>query len=52
MLALYALGRQHEALEAYRRFRAQLDEELGLEAAALTRRPPSCPRGPGLPAGR
>ena len=37
MLALYALGRQHEALQTYRRFRAQLDEELGLEATADTR---------------
>ena len=30
MLALYALGRQHEALQAYRSFRRRLDEELGL----------------------
>ncbi len=37
MLALYALGRQHEALEAYRRFRARLDEELGLAPTAETR---------------
>ena len=37
MLALYALGRQHEALDAYRRFRTLLDEELGLEPTAETR---------------
>jgi DNA-binding SARP family transcriptional activator len=37
MLALYALGRQHHALDTYRRFRAQLDEELGLEPTAETR---------------
>jgi DNA-binding SARP family transcriptional activator len=37
MLALYALGRQHEALQAYRRFRAWIDGELGLEPAAQTR---------------
>jgi DNA-binding SARP family transcriptional activator len=37
MLALYALGRQHEALETYRRFRTRLDEELGLEPTAETR---------------
>jgi DNA-binding SARP family transcriptional activator len=37
MLALYALGRHHEALEAYRRFRAHLDEELGLEPTPTTR---------------
>jgi DNA-binding SARP family transcriptional activator len=37
MLALYALGRQHDALETYRRFRARLDEELGLEPTAETR---------------
>jgi DNA-binding SARP family transcriptional activator len=37
MLALYALRRQHDALETYRRFRARLDEELGLEPTAETR---------------
>jgi len=37
MLALYALGRQHDALEAYRGFRARLDGELGLEPTAETR---------------
>lgn len=37
MLALYALGRQHEALETYRRFRARLEEELGLAPTAETR---------------
>jgi DNA-binding SARP family transcriptional activator len=37
MLALYALGRQHEALEIYRRFRARIDEDLGLEPTAETR---------------
>jgi DNA-binding SARP family transcriptional activator len=37
MLALYALGRQHDALDAYRRFRARLDEELGLEPTSETR---------------
>jgi DNA-binding SARP family transcriptional activator len=37
MLALYALGRQHEALVTYRRFRARLDEELGLEPTPETR---------------
>src|SRR4029077_8269349 len=37
MLALYALGRQHEALETYRRFRARIDEDLGLDPTAETR---------------
>lgn len=37
MLALYALGRQHDALDAYRRFRRRLDDELGLEPTAETR---------------
>src|SRR5438046_6485198 len=37
MLSFYALGRQHDALEAYRRFRMRLDEELGLEPTAETR---------------
>ena len=37
MLALYALGRQHEALEAYRRFRIQLDDDLGLQTSAEVR---------------
>ena len=38
MLALYALGRQHEALAAYRRYRRRLGDELGLEPTAETRR--------------
>jgi DNA-binding SARP family transcriptional activator len=37
MVALYALGRQHEALAAYRAFRTRLDQELGLEPTADTR---------------
>jgi len=37
MLGLYALGRQHDALETYRGFRTRLDEELGLEPTAETR---------------
>jgi DNA-binding SARP family transcriptional activator len=37
MLALYALGRQHDALSAYRAFRQRLDEELGLEPTSETR---------------
>ncbi len=37
MLALYALGRQHEALETYRRLRALLADELGLEPTAETK---------------
>jgi DNA-binding SARP family transcriptional activator len=38
MLALYALGRPHDALESYRGFRRRLDEELGLEPTPETRR--------------
>jgi len=37
VLALYALGRQHEALARYRAFRSMLDEELGLEPTPETR---------------
>lgn len=37
MLALYALGRQADALEMYRGFRTRLDEELGLDPTAETR---------------
>jgi DNA-binding SARP family transcriptional activator len=37
MLALYAMGRAHEALEAYRRLRCLLVGELGLEPNAETR---------------
>ncbi len=37
MLALYALGRAHEALARYRSYRMRLDEELGLEPTAETR---------------
>jgi DNA-binding SARP family transcriptional activator len=37
MLALYALGRQHDALATYREFRARLDRELGLEPTSETR---------------
>lgn len=37
MLALYAMGRTHEALEAYRRLRSLLVGELGLEPNAQTR---------------
>ena len=37
MLALYALERQHDALETYRRFRERLARELGLEPSAATR---------------
>src|SRR4029078_9568119 len=31
MLALYALGRQYDALEMYREFRTRLGEELGVD---------------------
>lgn len=37
MLALYALGRQYDALEMYRGFRTRLDEELGLDPTPETR---------------
>jgi len=37
MLALYAVGRPHEALARYRSFRRRLDEELGLEPGTETR---------------
>jgi DNA-binding SARP family transcriptional activator len=37
MLALYAMGRTHEALEAYRRLRSLLVGELGLEPNTETR---------------
>ena len=37
ILALYMLGRQHEALEAYMACRRVLDEELGLEPMPATR---------------
>jgi DNA-binding SARP family transcriptional activator len=37
MLSLYALGRQHEALQAFARLRTILDEELGLEPMPDTR---------------
>src|SRR5262249_8066202 len=37
LLALYALGRGHEALARYRDYRKRLDEELGLEPGAETR---------------
>lgn len=37
MLALYALGRQHDALARYRCYRAALDQELRLEPTAETR---------------
>lgn len=38
MLALYALGRANEALDRYRSYRTRLDEELGLEPTAETRK--------------
>jgi DNA-binding SARP family transcriptional activator len=37
MLALYAMGRTHEALESYRRLRSVLVGELGLEPSVETR---------------
>jgi DNA-binding SARP family transcriptional activator len=37
MLALYAMGRAHEALDAYRRVRELLASELGLDPTAETR---------------
>src|SRR5262249_58223736 len=37
ILALSALGRQHDALVRYRAFRSLLDEELGLEPTPETR---------------
>ena len=37
MLALYALGRTHEALSRYRNYRKRLDDELGLEPSGETR---------------
>lgn len=37
LLALYALGRTHEALSRYRTYRKRLDDELGLEPGAETR---------------
>jgi DNA-binding SARP family transcriptional activator len=37
MLALYAIGRGHEALNRYRLYRSRLGDELGLEPTADTR---------------
>ena len=37
MMALYAVGRTHEALGRYRSFRMRLDEELGLEPTGESR---------------
>jgi DNA-binding SARP family transcriptional activator len=37
MLALYAMGRAHEALDCYQRLRALLDGQLGLEPTPQTR---------------
>jgi len=37
MLALYSLGRQHDALARFRSFRMLLDDELGLEPTGETR---------------
>ncbi len=37
LLARYALGRQHEGLQEYRRFCARLHDELGLEPSTQTR---------------
>jgi DNA-binding SARP family transcriptional activator len=37
MLALYALGRQHEALQTFTQLRTVLDQELGLEPMPDTR---------------
>ena len=37
ILALYALGRPHEAVRRYQRFRIRLDEELGLRPSPETR---------------
>ena len=37
ILALYALGRPHEAVRRYQRFRIRLDEQLGLRPSPETR---------------
>lgn len=37
MIALYAQGRQHEALDAFQRCRILLDDELGLEPTPETK---------------